>query len=602
MEKNPKIQAITPKPGQYAALQTLGDDSFRFVIASKEGDSWRIIETRSLDKGSLRTVHGLCAQHGVATLVRILPVSLCISKIVELPIGDLPGMISAANLFAEAELPSMVPSHRRAGGLIPGTARTGMRYVLLTGWVTRPDDGLDITPINAAITETWCSALASLAMLRGYAAHAAGSTHSAHGDTSAYVDPSRSAVGILAFGPEKPFIRVCIEDEIADPAQCPAAVHEAITETAALVDAEVDTFAGTRLKIDARRRSLIAAKFYGARDDVAWFDDYGICLGAILANADPSTRSLTTLLEHAPKIEEPALISAARWIASGQRPWWIAAAAMVSIIAIPWAIAAARDSMLASRAADLDKIRVAATEIETKAALYSQLSQLRLPLTKLLGDISTATPVGVVITEMNLNPEQGLTVQGTAKQQDLVNKYQSNLTDTKLFRNVKINRTESTSSGEVGFNVSAAISPEQAHTPIKPIDDFAAQPLAVRMYGEEGAKLIAAGHTATAAAAAAGDSRATRRGDRRNGDTREEPTDRRPSASTDVLPPVVTDEEIKKMDKPTATREWIARKVYVQKNPNLDSSIKQRLLDEETRIKAHAATAPAAAPKAGGAK
>ena len=58
------------------------------------------------------------------------------------------------------------------------------------------------------------------------------------------------------------------------------------------------------------------------------------------------------------------------------------------------------------------------------------------------------------------------------------------------------------------------------------------------------------------------------------------------------MPPAVTDEEIKKMDRATADRAWVARKVYVQKNPTLDPAVKQRLQDEEAKIRTHAATAP----------
>jgi len=227
-------------------------------------------------------------------------------------------------------------------------------------------------------------------------------------------------------------------------------------------------------------------------------------------------------------------------------------------------------------------------------------------MTKLLADIAAATPVDIVATDVHLTAGQGLsaqgsvTIQGTAKSRELVNEFQENLTKTRLFRDVKQPRSESTSEGLVEFTITADIPRGQGHVKVdKPADNFGktkGKPLVVRMYGEEGAKLIAAGGSAPAGGDDA--KKGSRRGDR--GDGKDDPAESRKPSSTDTLPPVVTDEDIKKMDKTTATKEWIARKVYVQKTPTLDSSIKQRLQDEEAKIKAHGASLPSASAGGGG--
>ena len=141
------------------------------------------------------------------------------------------------------------------------------------------------------------------------------------------------------------------------------------------------------------------------------------------------------------------------------------------------------------------------------------------------------------------------------------------------------------------FNLTAEVVPGQAHTPVKPIDDFSKNSLSMRLHGVE----ITAGN----AGDAKGDAKNGHKGERRGDGKVEDADSRRPSIASDTLPAVVTDEQIKKMDKETATREWISRKVYVQKNPTLDSATKARLGDEEARIKAHAASLPASG---GGAK
>ena len=125
---------------------------------------------------------------------------------------------------------------------------------------------------------------------------------------------------------------------------------------------------------------------------------------------------------------------------------------------------------------------------------------------------------------------------------------------------------------------------------MKPALDFAAESLSKRLYGVEAAALPAESSKDSGSGGGRRERRAEGRGDR-GGDA--EP--RRPSTPSDAMPPVVTDEDIKKMDRATANRAWVARKVYVQKNPTLDAATKQRLQDEETKIRAHAAIAPGGA-------
>jgi len=52
--------------------------------------------------------------------------------------------------------------------------------------------------------------------------------------------------------------------------------------------------------------------------------------------------------------------------------------------------------------------------------------------------------------------------------------------------------------------------------------------------------------------------------------------------SSGPAPTPLTDDQISKMDKATATKEWVARKSYPQKNPGTDAATKSRL-DEEVR-------------------
>jgi len=252
-----------------------------------------------------------------------------------------------------------------------------------------------------------------------------------------------------------------------------------------------------------------------------------------------------------------------------------------------------RLALLDSRTARLAEMRVGREAMERSAAMYSQLERSRWPMTKLLADVSGATPVGITVTNLRLSPEQGLAIQGTADAADLVNTLQANLNKTRLFSNIKINRVESKSQSLAEFDVTADVT--QPHAPSKPVEDFAARTLAQRMYGE------GASNTSMPVARTdegSGSRRRVERGgserptaERANGgeqaDSRpSEAGSRRPSSMPEAVPPPVSDEDIAKMDRSAAMKGWTNRKSYIQKNPGLDAATKQRLEDEVTKMRA----------------
>jgi hypothetical protein len=74
------------------------------------------------------------------------------------------------------------------------------------------------------------------------------------------------------------------------------------------------------------------------------------------------------------------------------------------------------------------------------------------------------------------------------------------------------------------------------------------------------------------------------RGNDRASRNSEAPT--RPAASPPgEAPPPLTDEQIAKMDKPVATKEWVNRKTFPQKNPTLDAATKSRLEEEVRKLR-----------------
>ncbi len=543
--------AIRSRPSGHAA-----------VAVSVTPSGWKVHATALLDGPA--AIASFAATHQAASLVRLTPLGDTLARLVEVPVADAAQMTAAAALIAEAELPASVPAHRRAGGLLPGIARPGVRHAMAVGWVDR---GGSVEPLGT-LPESFCTPASAMALLRG------------DRPCVACTDPSGDAYAVLAMGAERGVLRVVLEDAMT-PDSLASAARTALLAAATAVGEAADV-RPAEVMLDASSRAWLSSKVDGFRDEQAWLDQYALALGAAMVATTPEACSMAGLTALPPKVVEPVPVRVAKWLSHGARPWGVGIAACGILLLAPWGLAAARDAILTGRVRVIEEMKRGNADVDRQAALYAQLDISRWPISKLLADISAATPVGVAATDLRLAPEQGFSFQGTATSADLVNVFQRNLGDTRLFRSIKVNRTETASGGSVEFNLSAELIPAQAHAPVKPASDFAAESLSKRLHGVE--------VTAVASGSGAGGEDRSRRGDRRS--EPEQAESRRPVAPSDAMPPAVTDEEIKKMDRATANRAWVARKVYVQKNPTLDPAVKQRLQDEEAKIRAHAATAP----------
>lgn len=623
-QRTPKAARAPLSPRPVAAIAFHPDGAAAVVILSHSAQApnshtnntyglFNVIETLEIAPGSdaVPLFLSLAAKHQAVARIVVTRHDEVVARVAQVPAASPEVMAAAANLLAEAQLPATIPLWRRTGGVVQGKPRAGMRYILLTGWVARtettarwqthphrrhPKSAGSQPPSDV----TFCTPLAALAMLMGDShagAYIAPSCQpsaqspsaqppSAHPPSlpSIPLTPHHPGAGILVLSGENSSVRIMIADQ--DESPLVQAARALRTAAASLAQDEIPDISGP-ICITPHATSALAATLRGITLSPDWLATFGLPLGAALTAFTPGASALGHLLSQPAPIIESAPVRAATWLARGKRPALLLALGLFALLVFPWLLAHARDQFLTARASTIERMKKENADVEKRAALFTQLDINRWPLTKILSDLSSATPIGVVAVDIRLNPEQGLTFDGTADKPELVTSFQGNLTSTRLFRNVKVNRTESSGEGAVGFNLTAEVAAIQAHAPISPIEDFAAKTLAVRLHGDAPAGTAAPAAPAKPATPA-------RRGDNKQADADAE---KRPGISTDSLPPPVTDEDIKKMDLPTARREWIARKVYSQKNPTQDAATKQRLLEEETKIRAHAAATPAPPPK-----
>jgi len=557
------------------------------VVAERTARGVRVIEARTL--GAIAELPAALAQHRVHHLVRVLPAADTVCRASRVDNAQPAELLSALALLSEASLPEDAPPHRRAGGVVPDLSADGKRGAIFTAWITPPPEEPDL-PVE---DETFIASAAALAMLRAPSGLA--------------VLCDRAGVSIVASGPDRLAARAIVEDPTNH-----AAIAARIAETCRAVGANpagevIDSHA--RLRLDASSRAALASRVEGLVPEQRWLDQYGVAIGAALCalSPDAATRSLAQLRDQPPAERRTVPERFAEWVSVPRNALVAGVAAAALVILAPLGIAATRSALLKSKSTNLRQVDEQRAALSKQAAMYQQLETVRWPMTKLMGDISAATPQGVIVEVLRLSPEQGLMIKGTADSQEVLGKLQSHLNQTGLFDKLKIDRAVSGSSG-VEFDISANVLNPTIY--VKPIDDFAEKPLAVRLYGEaaRNAPIVA---TESGSSDRSRDSASSgrengrdngRSSGRENGrdNGRESSRDSRSPAPADSsrssrpssgsgapsladVPPELTDAQIGAMDRTTAMKEMVARR-RASAVQGIDPGVKARLDTEVTKL------------------
>jgi Tfp pilus assembly protein PilN len=550
------------------ALHRQGD-SFSVLILDP-APALKVLETRRVAPSELASkIAAMVRQHSVRQIVRVAPGARTMCRVAMVPEGEGPRvqLAGVVALLAEAQLPETLESYRRAGGVIADAPRAEGRTTLLTGWMGTPtDEPATLVGAKERVSQSWIAPAAALAALRGL-------SRSPGSALVAYADGFDGSVSLIGESQGRPVARVWVDDNTTDESWSSAVSRAA----PGLAPASSPRRKGLLLCAEELSRD-IRAGVEGVAGESSWLSSFGVALGAALtaSSEDPAQRSLAALHAVAPAIREPAPARFLRWIARPGRAAGVLVASLVLALGVPLGIAWARHEIVAKKAATLEDQKKGRKDLDRRAAVYSELEKSRWPMTKVIATISAAAPEGVTLTNFRLATEQSpsLSVQGTAKSQAQIDQFQANLNRTGRFRGANVNRSESKADVGYTFDLSADIA-----NPLEPfvmLDDWSAKPLAVRLYGE--------GASNTQEAPVAEKPDRTRRPSFTSAES--EPATRTPSASSGELPPELKDEDIAKMERSTAMKEFTRRRSHVQKNPGLDRATKSRLESEADRLKA----------------
>lgn len=550
------MKARKAKQSVVAAIHEHGGKLVALAMRDAPGER-RVLDTVECAAGALPELRTWLRARGIERVVRVAPVRETLCKSVPMAaISDEQALTSSLALMAEGTFPASVPAYRRAGGPLHASAGGA----ILCAWLAKaPPAALSDLP------ETWITLHGALAALwdgKGVAV---------------YSDGGAGAAGLLIAAPAGPVARVVLESP-AEPEDWSQTLGALLRDTAHAAGVALPALLAARggLMLDSGSVARLREELPGASASQPWLDVFGVCAGALLAacSARESVRPLAELYANEPPRERALAERCLDWLANPVHAWALAGACLILALLLPWGFAYGRQMVLAGRAAKFEQFSGGVGAIEKQGALYSQLDRSRWPMTKLLTDLSRAAPEGVTAINLRLANGQPLNLHGSARSADLVNEFQARLTKTKVFGKVTVGRVEAKGDA-VEFDLAAEI--VQPNLPVTGADDFASpgKTLAERLYGAGASNTAVAEH---APASATGKSEARR-------DRASEPA---PSPETGP-PPAMTDAEIGKMTRTEAVKGWTSRKAYVQMNPGLESSVKQRLQDEEQKMRAQAA-------------
>jgi Tfp pilus assembly protein PilN len=561
-----------------AALQ---ESRGRWRVVVAQGSPARVLEARTLAPGATRELDEMLRRLRVWRLVRLVPGPRTMARCVSIPQTGPAEAAAALGLIAEAELPETIPPHRRAAGVIPDLLRPGAQTGLLTGWPIREADPPN-PPVTHAAPETWATEAAALAALRG------------DGGVAVFADAEQGSISLLASGPARTVARVLVEDN-STPEVWARSVRRAIAETCRTAGIEKDPGLATDsvLMLSGPALAVLAGPSGGNAAKAGWLDDYGLPLGAAMLalSENPAQRSLTEMTAEARSERRGAPERVAAWLTVRRNAWTTVGVSLAVLLLLPLGLAWARSAVLDAKVAALHAQEGSREELDRSAALYDTLQKTRWPMTKLLADISGALPIGVRVESVRLSPDQGLGLEATADSAEAVTTLQQNLNKTGIFRDVRIARADTGVGGAVTFEVDAAVASPFLNAP--PAEDFAAQPLAVRLYGDGASNTnwSADSDKATSSRPNRPDRPARAEGDAASGnkagaDGPSQPS--RPSGSgKDDVPEPLTDDQITAMDFGTTIKAWSARKKAVSANKSLDQATKDRLASEITKLEVH---------------
>lgn len=550
---------------------------WRLVVVDR-GTPPTLVESRTLAEADLASLGDVLRTLKVALIVRVVPAGECIARLSDAPGCQESELPAALAVIAASELPEDLPEHRKAVGvlgLVSGPCTVAF------GWGGEP------AAIATDADQVFVPEPAAAMVLAGKAplAYAA--------------DPKTGSAFAFASGPGGSHLR-CTRLDVRE-GRFAEGLRRAVQSIASAAGVELPATDPVASASTGLSTSLSSAAMHehaarvckGVRSDNAWLGQYGVAVGAaVLAlSHDPATESFAGLRAKAGDGPRSRLARAAIWLSIPRNAVAVIAIGLAATLLVPLASAYARLKIVESKSNAMGDAEKRRRDLSRDAALYRQLSKTRWPITKLLSDLSRASPKGVIIDQLTLEQEGsgGVTIRGKAENADVLTTLQANLDNTGILASVAVADIKNSASS-VEFTIVAKVRDPLIASSIK--EDYATKTLQARMYpdgaGTEEVEAPAGHSPDDAHATDAPEGESAPASDPSTGNGRAlrgenaKPTDSTKS-SKDEIPAPITDAEIAALDKSKATLEWAKRRAMSQKS-STDPTTKARLEEEVKKL------------------
>lgn len=579
------VVVVRIEPAQSFTTASIGDADALSprALAGRRIGRCRIIAAQTFAPSDTAGIRSFLDSNQAQRLIRVLPNPACLARALAVPgldptaVADDAALAAALELASEAELPG-VPAWRRSAGwtgpLRADQAQAGGGGAIVQAWPV----SAEVAPILDDRNESFMSppaAMLGLVMLNPAIA------------VLAAIERESGSVSVLVMGQDRTLARA---------SRAPASSPEAWRDGASKVIQESARSAGSSefaLDASAFPDSGLLMWLWPTSDSGPAAQSapsapaMALCLGALaIAGSDRrSVQSLASLTRHEVLPAVPAWQRAARWLARPRHAAAIIAASLFLALGLPLASAYARQSVLRERADAIDLDRRLA-EAEQRIGLYSLIRERRWPMTKLMGDIAGAAPVGIEFDTLDLNQGEPIIIRGRAERPDLVAQLRENLTKSRVFTQVTTPSVEADASG-VKFQLVARIEGNRAIYPGERAEDFSKQTLAIRLYGDGATWQDSDLGRAEDDDGSDQSTSSSRNGNRSGRSSRDDEgsNSRAPSSPSsvraDVPPPALTEADYAAMDRTKAMLEWSSRKAAAARAS--DPEIKRRLTEESDR-------------------
>ncbi len=485
-----RLQTDQPAATNVAVLHRAAGRVRGLVAATGVGRP-KITAWREFDAGQTDAVGPWLETLNVSRVIGVLPSAAVICRTCTLPEAEPQQLDQAISLQAEANFPTAV-AHRLAHAILPAAGGEMSRSGIIVAW---PETAVvEVPPISQPITFT-PDVVALAALFNGARpteallwldagdgsvavalAHANGVVlRAARGNASTAASWAESVRGMLAETALNVGHTAAFTESLAGDA---AGRLRGIAHPSGAFFGPTETLVALQARIEAP-----------AAAETAWWRDYAVAVGALLAAQGPLA-PLTRLRSSAP-LETPSRLDAiAKGLSDSNTMIKVVAACLLLAMLGPLLLSGLRLGLLNLRLpeSELTKQIAQARDTGIQLALYSELRDRAWPMTKILADITCNTPEGIDLDEIRIRHGEQVSVIGKAKRSktmsapEAIAQMQENLGLCRVFSDISTRWRDADSYGSYEFTLTATVAkPYHRHDYTEL--DYAEKTRAERLYG-----------------------------------------------------------------------------------------------------------------------